>query len=161
MLDAREKPADWPSGFTGINTKGPTEKPPLDYRTEVFALNTSLADAAYAISHNRQTRRQRRRQSRPREVQLRACQSAAQRDSVRHSRRRYLVVRQIYRRKGAVLDETTDGWQRRLLHDAAGRQRHLRSAQTRHQCQKGRFVAPRDFTDRIGFRQAVRFAHHP
>ncbi|GAB5094834.1 purine nucleoside permease [Caballeronia sp. GAWG1-1] len=51
-LDAREKPADWPSGFLGINTKGPTEKPPLDYRTEVFALNASLTDAAYAISRN-------------------------------------------------------------------------------------------------------------
>ncbi len=47
-LDAREKPADWPSGFTGINTKGPTEKPPLDYRTEVFALNATLADAQVA-----------------------------------------------------------------------------------------------------------------
>ncbi|MDR5734211.1 purine nucleoside permease [Caballeronia sp. LZ025] len=51
-LDAREKPADWETGFTGINTKGPKEKPPLDYRTEVFALNASLADAAYAISRN-------------------------------------------------------------------------------------------------------------
>jgi purine nucleoside permease len=51
-LDAREKPADWPTGFLGINTKSPHEKPPLDYRTEVFALNTSLADAAFAISRN-------------------------------------------------------------------------------------------------------------
>jgi purine nucleoside permease len=51
-LDAREKPADWPTGFLGINTKSPTEKPPLDYRTEVFALNASLADAAYSISRN-------------------------------------------------------------------------------------------------------------
>ncbi|BAN25369.1 purine nucleoside permease [Caballeronia insecticola] len=51
-LDAREKPADWPSGFLGINTKGPAEKPPLDYRTEVFALNATLADAAFAISRN-------------------------------------------------------------------------------------------------------------
>lgn len=51
-LDAREKPADWPSGFLGINTKGPKEKPPLDYRTEVFALNPALADAAYAMSRN-------------------------------------------------------------------------------------------------------------
>ncbi|SAL20740.1 purine nucleoside permease [Caballeronia peredens] len=51
-LDAREKPADWPSGFLGINTKGPNEKPPLDYRTEVFALNATLADAAFAISRH-------------------------------------------------------------------------------------------------------------
>jgi purine nucleoside permease len=51
-LDAREKPANWPSGFTGINTKGPNEKPPLDYRTEVFALDATLADTAHALSRN-------------------------------------------------------------------------------------------------------------
>ncbi|SAL49447.1 purine nucleoside permease [Caballeronia cordobensis] len=51
-LDAREKPAAWPSGFTGINTKNPNEKPPPDYRTEVFALDASLADTAYALSRN-------------------------------------------------------------------------------------------------------------
>nr|WP_096059397.1 purine nucleoside permease [Caballeronia ptereochthonis] len=51
-LDAREKAPEWPSGFLGINTKGPHEKPPLDYRTEVFALNATLADAAYSISRN-------------------------------------------------------------------------------------------------------------
>ncbi|SAK48153.1 purine nucleoside permease [Caballeronia catudaia] len=51
-LDAREKPARWPSGFTGINTKKPDEKPPLDYRTEVFALDATLADTAYALSHD-------------------------------------------------------------------------------------------------------------
>ncbi|SAK71990.1 purine nucleoside permease [Caballeronia hypogeia] len=51
-LDAREKPVDWPTGFLGINTKGPLQKPPLDYRTEVFALNASLADTAFAISRN-------------------------------------------------------------------------------------------------------------
>jgi purine nucleoside permease len=51
-LDAREKPANWPSGFTGINTKGPNQKPPLDYRTEVFALDATLADTAYALSRN-------------------------------------------------------------------------------------------------------------
>jgi len=51
-LDAREKPDSWPSGYIGINTKGPTEKPPLDYKTEVFRLNPDLADAAYALSKN-------------------------------------------------------------------------------------------------------------
>ncbi|SAK63412.1 purine nucleoside permease [Caballeronia calidae] len=51
-LDAREKPASWPSGFTGINTKRPDEKPPLDYRTELFALDATLADTAYALSRN-------------------------------------------------------------------------------------------------------------
>lgn len=51
-IDAREKPADWPSGFLGINTHSPAEKPPLDYRTETFSLNPDLADAAYALSRN-------------------------------------------------------------------------------------------------------------
>jgi purine nucleoside permease len=51
-VDAREKPDGWPSGFLGINTKGPDEKPPLDYRTEVFELNPVLADAAFALSRN-------------------------------------------------------------------------------------------------------------
>jgi purine nucleoside permease len=51
-LDAREKPDGWPSGFIGINTKGPNDKPALDYKTEVFRLNPDLAEAAYALSKN-------------------------------------------------------------------------------------------------------------
>ncbi|CDY79843.1 Purine nucleoside permease [Caballeronia glathei] len=51
-LDAREKPASWPSGFLGINTKHPGQKPPLDYKTEVAQLNSDLADAAYGLSRN-------------------------------------------------------------------------------------------------------------
>ncbi|RQS62972.1 purine nucleoside permease [Burkholderia sp. Bp8963] len=51
-LDAREIPAGWNTGYLGINTKSPTDKPPLDYRTEVFQLNPQLADAAYALSRN-------------------------------------------------------------------------------------------------------------
>jgi len=51
-LDAREKPESWPSGYLGINTKSPADKPPLDYKTEVFKLNPDLADAAYALSKN-------------------------------------------------------------------------------------------------------------
>jgi purine nucleoside permease len=51
-LDAREKPDSWPSGYLGINTKSPADKPPLDYKTEVFRLNPDLADAAYALSKN-------------------------------------------------------------------------------------------------------------
>ena len=49
-LDAREKPKDWPCGFTGINTRGPTEKPPLDYGTEVFQLNEALVTRAFELS---------------------------------------------------------------------------------------------------------------
>ncbi|MEO6920261.1 MAG: purine nucleoside permease [Collimonas sp.] len=51
-LDAREIPAGWNTGYLGINTKSPTEKPPLDYRNEVFQLNAKLADAAYVLSRN-------------------------------------------------------------------------------------------------------------
>ncbi len=43
-------PKDWPTGYLGINTRGPGEKPPLDYKTEVFELNVRLRDKAYALS---------------------------------------------------------------------------------------------------------------
>jgi purine nucleoside permease len=51
-LDGREIPSGWSTGFLGINTKDPTQKPPLDYRSEVFQLNPNLADAAFALSRN-------------------------------------------------------------------------------------------------------------
>jgi purine nucleoside permease len=51
-LDGREIPAGWSTGYLGINTKSPTQKPPLDYRTEVFQLNAQLADAAFALSRS-------------------------------------------------------------------------------------------------------------
>lgn len=49
-LDGREIPPGWTTGYLGINTKDPTQKPPLDYRTEVFRLNAKLADTAFALS---------------------------------------------------------------------------------------------------------------
>lgn len=49
-LDSRDAPEDWPTGFLGINTQGPNEKPRLDYKTEVFALNPQLQAKAYALS---------------------------------------------------------------------------------------------------------------
>ncbi|MCX4162389.1 MULTISPECIES: purine nucleoside permease [Paraburkholderia] len=51
-IDGREIPPGWTTGYLGINTTGPTQKPPLDYKTEVFQLNTQLADAAFALSRN-------------------------------------------------------------------------------------------------------------
>ncbi|MEK6423002.1 MAG: purine nucleoside permease [Burkholderia gladioli] len=51
-LDAREIPAGWNTGYLGINTKNPDQKPPLDYRSEVFELNPKLTAAAYALSRN-------------------------------------------------------------------------------------------------------------
>jgi len=41
-FDAREKPADWPTGYVGIGTFDPAKKPALDYQNEVFALNPGL-----------------------------------------------------------------------------------------------------------------------
>ena len=49
-IDAREMPAGWPYGYFGIGTKGPGEKPPMDYRTEVFQLNETLLQKAYTLS---------------------------------------------------------------------------------------------------------------
>lgn len=51
-LDSRDVPKDWPTGYLGINTKGPNEKPPLDYKTEVFELNPALQAKAFALSQN-------------------------------------------------------------------------------------------------------------
>nr|WP_244109453.1 purine nucleoside permease [Burkholderia anthina] len=51
-LDAREVPAGWKSGYLGINTKSGNEKPPLDYRTEVFQLNEALLQKAYTLSRD-------------------------------------------------------------------------------------------------------------
>jgi len=49
-IDSRDAPKDWPTGYLGINTKGPNEKPPLDYKTEVFELNPALQAKALALS---------------------------------------------------------------------------------------------------------------
>lgn len=51
-IDAREIPHNWKSGYLGINTRQPADKPSLEYRTEVFQLNARLADTAYALSRN-------------------------------------------------------------------------------------------------------------
>jgi purine nucleoside permease len=51
-LDERQAPKGWPTGFTGINTTGPAQKPPLDYRTEVFHLNEALLLRALALSRH-------------------------------------------------------------------------------------------------------------
>lgn len=50
-IDGREIPSTWKTGYLGINTTSPSDKPPLDYRTEAFQLNTRLTDTAFALSH--------------------------------------------------------------------------------------------------------------
>jgi purine nucleoside permease len=49
-LDAREMPKGWKYGYFGIMTKSPDEKPPLDYRTEVFQLDETLLQKALTLS---------------------------------------------------------------------------------------------------------------
>ncbi|WP_144140652.1 purine-nucleoside phosphorylase [Paraburkholderia sp. BCC1884] len=51
-IDGREIPPAWSTGYLGINTTSPTAKPPLDYRTEVFQLNSQLVNTAYALSRS-------------------------------------------------------------------------------------------------------------
>ena len=51
-LDARVKPPSWPSGFTGIQTEGPWQKPALDYGTEVYRLDPRLVRRAYELSRD-------------------------------------------------------------------------------------------------------------
>jgi len=51
-LDAREMPKDWPSGYIGIHTRGPGEKPKFNYRTEAFQLNEALLQKALALSRD-------------------------------------------------------------------------------------------------------------
>ena len=49
-LDAREKPASWPSGYTGLFTRGPWQKPGLDYGTELYRLDPKLVRRAFELS---------------------------------------------------------------------------------------------------------------
>jgi purine nucleoside permease len=51
-IDAREIPSDWTTGYLGIDTTSPTQKPALNYRTEVFQLNEALLSAGYALSRD-------------------------------------------------------------------------------------------------------------
>jgi purine nucleoside permease len=51
-LDPNDAPAGWSSGYLGIMTKSPDEKPPLDYRSEVFQLDEKLLQKALALSRN-------------------------------------------------------------------------------------------------------------
>lgn len=49
-IDAREMPRGWASGYLGIMTKRPGEKPKLEYRTEVARLDEALLQKALALS---------------------------------------------------------------------------------------------------------------
>jgi len=49
-IDAREMPKNWKTGYIGIMTKGPGEKPKFEYRTEVAQLDEALLQKALALS---------------------------------------------------------------------------------------------------------------
>lgn len=49
-LDARVKPRSWPSGYTGLLTEGPGQKPGTSYGTELFRLDGQLVRRAFELS---------------------------------------------------------------------------------------------------------------
>ncbi|AKJ30382.1 purine-nucleoside phosphorylase [Caldimonas brevitalea] len=49
-IDAREMPPSWRTGYFGIMTRGPGEKPKFDYRTEAFRLDEALLQKALELS---------------------------------------------------------------------------------------------------------------
>jgi purine nucleoside permease len=51
-IDAREMPQSWRSGYYGILTKGPGQKPKFDYHTEAARLDEPLLQAALRLTRN-------------------------------------------------------------------------------------------------------------
>lgn len=49
-IDAREMPAGWRSGYHGIMTKGPGEKPKFEYHTEAARVDEALLQKALSLS---------------------------------------------------------------------------------------------------------------
>ena len=49
-FDARDKPKAWSSGYFGIMTSGPGQKPKLEYHTEVARVDEALLQKALALS---------------------------------------------------------------------------------------------------------------
>ncbi len=49
-IDAREMPKKWQSGYIGIMTKGPGEKPKFEYQTEVAQLDEALLQKALSLT---------------------------------------------------------------------------------------------------------------
>ncbi len=49
-IDAREMPKKWQSGYFGIMTKGPGQKPKFEYQTEVAQLDEALLQKALALT---------------------------------------------------------------------------------------------------------------
>jgi purine nucleoside permease len=107
-IDAREIPPDWTTGYLGIDTTGPTQKPPLEYGTEVFQLSEVLLGKAYALSRDVPLADSAQAQATRAKIQLCAGEPAAERPAVRHRVGRYLVRGYAAYPAGARLDEDLD-----------------------------------------------------
>ncbi|HEU4460484.1 MAG TPA: purine nucleoside permease [Methylibium sp.] len=51
-IDAREMPGHWPTGYLGVMTRRPGEKPKFDYQTEAFRLDEALLQAALRLTRD-------------------------------------------------------------------------------------------------------------
>lgn len=51
-IDAREIPADWKSGYFPLDRRGPNDTRPPEPKGEMFEINVSLRDWAYALTKN-------------------------------------------------------------------------------------------------------------
>lgn len=51
-IDAREMPKGWRSGYHGVMTRGPGEKPKFEYHTEAAKLDEALLQKALALSRD-------------------------------------------------------------------------------------------------------------
>lgn len=154
-IDAREMPAAWPYGYFGIGTRGPGEKPPMDYRTEVFQLNETLLQKAYTLSKPVTL------EDSPEAIAFRkhytyapANQPPAVIQCDVASADTWWAGRNLGQR--ARLDEDHDRRQGHLLHHRAGGQRHAGSADARRPRRQGRFQPHRAAARRFGLRPPVR-----
>ena len=57
VIDAREIPSDWSTGYVAIGAGRPGEKVELKYGSEVYRLNEELLQKAYSPDQGRGTRR--------------------------------------------------------------------------------------------------------
>lgn len=155
-IDAREMPSAWPYGYFGIGTKGPGEKPPMDYRTEVFRLNEALLQKAYTLSKSVTL------EDSPEAIAFRqhyAYAPANQPPAVIQCDVASADTWWGRPQPGPArprLDQDHDRRQGHLLHHRAGGQRHARSADARRPCRQGRLQPCRAAARGLGLRPPVR-----
>jgi hypothetical protein len=129
-IDAREKPANWTTGYLGIHAADPSTKPVLAYKTEVFQLDEQLPQKALKLSSGAQLMDSDKASTYRLNYPQCAGESAAKSHPMRHSGRRYILARKSNRRARSRLGFIAYGWKRRILHHSAGGQRDIRSLET-------------------------------